>query len=44
MEAQSEWSNTYANLKRIHDIAYKIIDEAITLEEKEKPLEVVLLL
>lgn len=43
MEAKSdasEWSNTYDNIKNIHDVAYKCIENAITLEEREKPLEV----
>ncbi|GJQ73078.1 hypothetical protein Trydic_g1708 [Trypoxylus dichotomus] len=39
MEATFEWSNTFDNIKNIHDAAYKCIEKAITLEENEKPLE-----
>lgn len=36
----SEWSITYSNIESRHNEAYKLIDEAISLEELEKPLEV----
>lgn len=36
----SEWSNTFDNIKNIHDAAYRYIEKAITLEENEKPFEV----
>lgn len=36
----AEWSSTYTSIESRHNEAYKIIDEAICLEEQEKPLEV----
>lgn len=38
--SESEWSVTYEKIKIKHDAAYKAIEEAITLEEQEKPEEV----
>ncbi|XP_044762001.1 protein spartin [Coccinella septempunctata] len=35
----SEWSKTYSNIESRHNEAYKIIEEAISLEEQEKPEE-----
>lgn len=41
MEASnSEWLNTFDNIKNIHDAAYICVEKAITLEENEKPYEV----
>lgn len=34
------WSRVYEEIKNTHDYAYKLIDEAISLEEHEKPREV----
>ncbi|KRT81772.1 hypothetical protein AMK59_6274 [Oryctes borbonicus] len=39
MEEKFEWSNTFDNIKNIHDAAYRCIEKAITLEENEKPIE-----
>lgn len=35
----TEWSITYSNIESRHNEAYKIIEEAILLEEQEKPQE-----
>lgn len=37
----SPWSRTYERIKERHDAAYRAIDTAITLEEQEKPHEVI---
>ncbi|KAI4459731.1 spartin [Holotrichia oblita] len=37
--SNSEWANTFDNIKNIHDVAYRSIEKAITLEENEKPFE-----
>lgn len=34
------WSRVYEEIKNTHDYAYKLIDEAISLEEHEKPRDV----
>jgi hypothetical protein len=36
----SAWSSTYTEIKTQHDAAYAVIQNAITLEEEEKPNEV----
>lgn len=34
------WFLVFKDIKDLHDKAYHCIDEAITLEEREKPIEV----
>ncbi|XP_050293019.1 protein spartin [Anthonomus grandis grandis] len=35
------WNSTYLSIKTKHDLAYKIIEDAIRLEEQEKPQEAI---
>lgn len=37
-----QWKRTFEEIKDAHDLAYSMIESAITLEEQEKPLEVTL--
>lgn len=37
---EDDWDRTYEAIKTTHDAAYCAIEEAITLEEQEKPHEV----
>lgn len=39
-----QWQRTYESIKTTHDLAYVLIQEAITLEEQEKPQEVIFLI
>ncbi|XP_063911841.1 protein spartin isoform X2 [Zophobas morio] len=39
--ASSEWSSTYSQIKSKHDAAYNVIQNAITLEEQERPAEAI---
>lgn len=34
------WFKVYGEIKKYHDEAFRAIDQAITLEEQEKPREV----
>lgn len=39
--SSSNWSGTYEAIKHAHDEAYHSIEEAITLEERERPHDVI---
>lgn len=34
------WSKAFGEIKNNHDEAFRVIDQAITLEERERPKEV----
>lgn len=38
--SQAKWTHTFLQIKSKHDLAFIAIEEAITLEERERPLEV----
>lgn len=35
-----QWTRTFEEIKNAHDLAYCLIESAISLEEQEKPAEV----
>lgn len=39
-QEQEQWSRTFEEIKTAHDLAYSLIESAISLEEQEKPYEV----
>lgn len=36
-----QWIRTFQEIKNTHDLAYCLIESAISLEEQEKPAEVI---
>lgn len=39
-KSKYSWPKAYGEIKNYHDEAFRAIDQAITLEEREKPKEV----